>query len=65
MSYANLPITSYLEYPPLASVEQFPYEQARKATEILFEEFDHREKNMDEKLTPKNVIIPGRLIVDQ
>jgi len=35
VSYANLPITSYLDDPPLASVEQFPYEQAEKATEIL------------------------------
>ena len=30
VSYANLPITNYLEFPPLASVEQFPYEQAKK-----------------------------------
>jgi LacI family transcriptional regulator len=36
VSYANLPITSYLDDRPLASVEQFPYEQAEKATEILF-----------------------------
>ena len=36
VSYANLPMTSYLDEPPLASVEQFPYEQAEKATEILF-----------------------------
>ncbi|MFI5133930.1 MAG: LacI family DNA-binding transcriptional regulator [Chitinophagales bacterium] len=36
VSYANLPITTYLDDRPLASVEQFPYEQAEKATEILF-----------------------------
>ena len=36
VSYANLPITNYLEFPPLASVEQFPYQQAKKAAEILF-----------------------------
>ncbi len=35
VSYANLPITSYLDDPPLASVEQFPYQQAEKATGIL------------------------------
>lgn len=34
-SYANLPMTSYLDEPPLVSVEQFPYEQAEKATGIL------------------------------
>jgi LacI family transcriptional regulator len=35
VSYANLPITHYLAEPPMASVEQFPYEQAKKATELL------------------------------
>ena len=35
VSYANLPMTSYLDEPPLASVEQFPYEQAEKATDML------------------------------
>lgn len=35
VSYANLPITSYMDNPPIASVEQFPYQQAEKATEIL------------------------------
>ena len=37
VSYANLPITSYLDDPPVASVEQFPYQQAEQATRILFE----------------------------
>ena len=36
VSYANLPVTSYLDEPPIASVEQFPYQQAEKATDILF-----------------------------
>lgn len=37
VSYANLPVTSYLDDPPIASVEQFPYLQAEKATDILFQ----------------------------
>ena len=37
VSYANLPVTSYLDEPPIASVEQFPYQQAEKATDILFQ----------------------------
>ena len=37
VSYANLPITSYLDHPPIASVEQFPYQQAEKATDILLQ----------------------------
>ncbi|HMO63484.1 MAG TPA: LacI family DNA-binding transcriptional regulator [Ferruginibacter sp.] len=37
VSYANLPISNYTAYPPLASVEQFPYLQGQKATETLIE----------------------------
>lgn len=61
VSYANLPITNYLEFPPLASVEQFPYEQAKKATEILF---DNMEKPGSE-VCYQNIIIEGRLIVNK
>jgi LacI family transcriptional regulator len=35
VSYANLPLSSYMAFPPIASVEQYPYEQGYKATEIL------------------------------
>ncbi len=37
VSYANLPLTNYTAYPPLASVEQFPYLQGQKATETLID----------------------------
>jgi DNA-binding LacI/PurR family transcriptional regulator len=36
ISFANLPIWSYMNDRPLASIEQFPHQQAEKATEILF-----------------------------
>ncbi len=63
VSYANLPITNYLEFPPLASVEQYPYEQAKKATEILFELLE-KEKNDDKKQTTfKNILIEGQLVI--
>jgi len=35
VSYANLPISHYTAFPPLASVEQFPYQQGQQAMEIL------------------------------
>ena len=35
VSYANLPITSYTAFPPLASVEQYPYSQGERSMEIL------------------------------
>jgi len=61
VSYANLPITNYLEFPPLASVEQFPYEQAKKATEILFESMG----KPGSEVCYQNIIIEGRLIVNK
>ena len=42
-SYANLPMTSYMDEPPLASVEQFPYEQAEKATDMLIQLINTKE----------------------
>ncbi len=62
VSYANLPITNYLEFPPLASVEQFPYQQAKNATEILFDLFK-KQKNPDAIVSFKNIIIEGQLVV--
>jgi LacI family transcriptional regulator len=42
VSYANTPITSYMEYLPIASVEQYPYQQAKRAAEILFDHIDKK-----------------------
>jgi LacI family transcriptional regulator len=61
-SYANLPITSYLDDPPIISVEQFPYEQAEKATEILLQLIDS--KNSPEGIRNK-IILESKLMVNQ
>ncbi|HEY1112482.1 MAG TPA: LacI family DNA-binding transcriptional regulator [Chitinophagaceae bacterium] len=37
VSYANLPITSYTAYPPLISIEQYPYGQGEKAMELMMD----------------------------
>jgi LacI family transcriptional regulator, repressor for deo operon, udp, cdd, tsx, nupC, and nupG len=37
VSYANLPITDYISFPPLVSIEQYPYGQGEKAMEMLIE----------------------------
>jgi DNA-binding LacI/PurR family transcriptional regulator len=63
VSYANLPITNYLEFPPLASVEQYPYEQAKKAAEILFELLDSQKNTKQEDTSYRNVLIEGQLVV--
>ena len=37
ISYANLPVTSYVAYPPMASLEQYPFRQGEKSMELLME----------------------------
>ena len=65
VSYANLPITSYLETPPMASVEQYPYQQGARAAEILLHIREQVDKNGKpaEQETLENVVINGQLIV--
>lgn len=54
VSYANLPVTSYLDEPPIASVEQFPYRQAEIATTILLQLINA--KGVNEKIVRKTVL---------
>lgn len=63
VSYANLLITNYLKFPPLASVEQFPYEQAKKATEILFDLFEKQKNPETTEVDYQNILIEGQLVV--
>ena len=65
VSYANLPITTYLEFPPLASVEQFPYQQAKKASEILFKLLEKSKKTVPSQMNYQNILIDGNLIVNK
>jgi DNA-binding LacI/PurR family transcriptional regulator len=58
VSYANLPITNYLENPPMASIEQYPKRQGSKAAELLLNQI-----NSGEDLAPENILIPGELVV--
>lgn len=62
VSYANLPITSYLDEPPLASVEQFPYQQAEKATDILLQLI--QSKGADETI-PLKIVLESKVVVNK
>jgi Transcriptional regulators len=61
-SYANLPVTNYLDDPPIASVEQFPHQQAEKATKILFDLIESKDsvQPVDNK-----IILEGKLVLHQ
>jgi DNA-binding LacI/PurR family transcriptional regulator len=43
--YGNLPITSYTAYPPLASIEQYPYRQGQKAMEMMIRVLNEKRAN--------------------
>lgn len=61
VSYANLPITQYIvNAKPIASIEQFPYEQGKVATEMLF---DIIEGEKEFSLRDRHIIIEGELKV--
>ena len=63
VSFANLPICHYMENPPLASVEQFPYEQGSKAAEILLEFLDKKEQANTFKGPFNTTIMSSRLMI--
>lgn len=60
VSYANLPITTYLDHPPAASVEQFPYQQAEKATNVLMELI---QKKGEEISGNKRIVLQSEVVV--
>ena len=62
VSFANLPICHYMENPPLASVEQFPYEQGKTAAEILWQLLDN---NAEETIKGnyRNEMLDAKLII--
>ena len=62
VSYANLPITSYMDYPPIASVEQFPYEQAEKATGILMQLITAKGENNH---IPRKILLESKVVVNE
>jgi len=61
-SYANLPVTNYLDDPPIASVEQFPQEQAEKATKILLDLIDAKDSVQH---INSRIVLEGKLVVHQ
>ena len=58
VSFANLPISTYMETPPLASVEQFPYLQGAKAVEILLNLLVENGKTRQESAPQKFILDP-------
>jgi LacI family transcriptional regulator len=63
VSFANLPISSYTAFPPLASVEQHPYIQGQKATEILIELMNKKKEENSQTDAYYKIIIESQLVL--
>lgn len=61
VSYSNLPMVEYLKYSPMASVEQNPYLQGQKATEMLLELLQKKEEDQTDNSSYK-IIIDSHLV---
>lgn len=61
VSFANEAICDYMDHPPLASIEQFPYEQGAKATETLLQLL--QKGGEEDKHTFHNILLPSQLVV--
>ncbi|MBC7745180.1 MAG: LacI family DNA-binding transcriptional regulator [Flavobacterium sp.] len=64
VSYANLPIINYIDNAPLASVEQFPYLQGQKATEILIDLLNRTNDELDVEQAYYRITVDSRLIIN-
>jgi LacI family repressor for deo operon, udp, cdd, tsx, nupC, and nupG len=65
VSYANLPITSYTAFPPLVSVEQYPYGQGERAMELMIKILSEK---TDNKITSTSFYVeemPATLVAYQ
>ncbi|MCP9750194.1 LacI family DNA-binding transcriptional regulator [Ferruginibacter sp. HRS2-29] len=67
VSYANLPISHYTAYPPMASVEQFPYQQGQKATETLIDLLQRKTNADNEAIntTYYKIILESQLVIHE
>jgi LacI family transcriptional regulator len=57
ISFANEAICNYMDHPPMASIEQFPYEQGVQATETLLELLETKVDGY------KKILLPSQLVV--
>lgn len=62
VSYANLPIINYMDYTPIASVEQFPYKQGKRAADILLD-LINKPKTDSGTEAYFNIVVESQLVI--
>ncbi|MGZ3819860.1 MAG: LacI family DNA-binding transcriptional regulator, partial [Mucilaginibacter sp.] len=63
VSYANTPLVNYMDYVPIATVEQFPYLQGQKATDILIDLLSKPDRKDEVEQAYYNIIVESQLVV--
>lgn len=62
VSYSNLPFSIHTAHPPLASLEQYPYQQGQKATELLLQLLGKTKEQLQTMPFSKVIIEPTLII---
>lgn len=65
VSYANLPIINYMDYTPIASVEQFPYIQGQKAADILLDLINRPKQDDETEQAYFNIVVESELMINK
>lgn len=65
VSYANLPITAYTAFPPLVSIEQYPYGQGEKAMEIMIRLLNGKSSEEQDTANYYNEELSATLVMHQ
>ena len=65
VSYANFPITSYTAFPPLVSIEQYPYGQGEMAMEIMIKLLKEKQENKNGQTLYHIEEVPATLVMHQ
>ncbi len=61
-SYANLPINSYTAFPPMLSIEQYPYRQGERALQVLIGILNQKSGQTEETTAFVNEELPSKLL---
>lgn len=65
VSFANVPFCDYMDSPPIASVEQFPYLQGEKGTEILLQLLAAHDDQTNTGSSIQSILLQSKLVVHE
>ncbi|MEE6186627.1 LacI family DNA-binding transcriptional regulator [Niabella digestorum] len=63
VGFGNLPLIQYLDYKPIAAIDENSFRMGEKAAELIFENIEHNDKELEEERPAQHMRIPCRLIM--